>query len=1091
MMNRRLFWFIAGVLCALLCVFWIFQSGWADSSNSTPLPGSVAQVTPTPVFGEALAVQQAIEQGIQARSALVPVYLLFRTEVKHIRLNASMDWATALMVLVDSETGEALPMEPGLALVQKINATWQATLPGDVAWLDHLEQIPEEVLSQSDRNFWLEVYSTAQLEAVDLTFPGYYLPWKTNTNLSLSQSLAHVEYYISAKYAFDFYHPYLDLFELYASKPGTVWSYRDDVPTCWDYHCDNQGSGNYIVLKDTSTEPDSYQLYLHLAEGSIPAELRQIGAPVGQGQFLGMADNTGASYGHHVHFHVFTVPTSAYWGVSVDITFNDVDINGGRPRAWVDVDPENEYCTPDDYCDDYRTVYTSKNPMDWTLPTGKLTAPYDWLVAKGSVISISGTFSDSGVGVKSAQLMAYYDNTWHEIGPSFTTTPFGYTFDLCAAGIPDGPFSLGLRLVDYAGNINPLADLVHLQKDFACPEAALPIFACMPGANEVALYATTGWQGLCQKFPVGTYTGTGLGIVGDNNTAALQVGANIQATLYVDSDLEGRAETFWQDDGNLVDNLVGVDKVSALQVCLRDQPSVPRPVYPGDGMILPQHASISLYWENAGGALEYQAQLTSLTSLSVITSDWQSDPFWHLGTGLEGLPLVTGSYEWQVRARNGSGTGAWSAVRSFTIDETSLSAPATKVLPFTDSFETDTNGWVRTGLWNRTSIRPARTGIYTMWYAERLDGDERYFASKSGDLTSPPIQIGASQTAYLRFAYRYQTETDQRFWDQRWVQISVDGGVFKNLYQLTQDPMNYERDVPPDWMLSPYIDLSAYAGHIVRLRFHFDNIDNSGAVPDNDYEGWYIDDVSITTTGPEPCDQGDIEEGQLYTSYSIAIPAEICAPGDIDLFAFAALQGEELVADVDALSIGSPLDAYLFVLDQDGASALAENDDQRIGFFDPLLRFKAPRDGLYYLKLRAWDHGRSGGPQMDYNLSLYTGDVTEPDVSLIYPLDFTWVTGKPVAVTARIQEFGSGLDRVEFYWHSSDWLNGYWLKLPDPQQQGDEWITFLDPGSAGIYQASFYVIAYDNMGLEAADVSWNVTLTYNPPVSAYLPAILR
>lgn len=1083
---RKVIWLIPFVMCLALLTWLSIQPGLAESSLATTTPGSDAQATPTPVVGEALAVQQAIEQGIQARSSLAPVYLLFHTEVKHIRLNASLDWATALMILVDSETGETLPMEPGLALVQKVNGAWQVTLPGDVVWLDQLKQAPEEVLSRKDRDYWLDVYNTAQVEAVDLNFSGYYLPWKYNTDLSLSRSIAHIKDYVTAKYAFDFYHPVLDLFELYASKPGTVWSFKDDIPTCWLYHCDDQGSGNYIVLKDTSTEPASYQLYLHLAEGSIPAQLKSIGAPVGQGQFIGMADNTGASWGHHVHFHVFTIPTSAYWGASVDITFKDVDINGGRPRAIADL----LYCTSDDYCDDYRTVYTSKNPQDWTAPTGKLTAPTDFALVKSGSVTIIGSAYDSGVGIKSAQLMAFYDNYWHNIGPQFTISSFSYAFDLCKAGISDGPLSIGLRVVDNAGNINSLADIVHIQKDVACPQVALPVMACVPGANEVSLYASAGWQGTCQKFLPGSYTSAGLGAVGDNNTASLQVGADVQVTLFVNADYKGRAETFWTDDGNLEDNLIGADKTSTIKVALRTIPSAPLLSWPNSGQTLSQFASLSLYWENSGGALEYQANLKSLSNGTEITSTWHSDPFWHLGTGIDGSNLVTGSYEWRVRARNGTGTGEWSTPRTFTIDETSLLLPAAKTLPFTDSFETNTNGWVGSGLWTRTSARPARNGIYTWWWGESASGDERYYSAKYGDLTSPPIQIGSSQSAFLRFAYRYQTETNQRFWDQRWVQISVDGGAFKNLYQLQEDPMN-AASTNPDWMLSPYINLGEFAGHTVRLRFHFDTMDPSGVSPDNDYDGWSIDDVSITTTGPIACDNGDTEEASVLASNVGLTQAEICGPGDIDLFTFAALEGEQVVADIDAYSFGSPLDAYLFVLDSDGASALAENDDQRSGFYDPLLRFTPPRDGVYYLKLRAWDHGRTGGPEVDYTLSLHTGDVTEPVVSLVSPPDFTWVVGNPLAVTAHILETGSGIDRVEFYWHSNDWLNSYWQKLPDPVQVGEDWVTLFSPGSSGVYLAAFYVIVYDNMGLVAADVAWNVTITVDPPQQNFLPMVAR
>ena len=47
------------------------------------------------------------------------------------------------------------------------------------------------------------------------------------------------------------------------------------------------------VLEDRTTTPVTYQLYLHLAQDSIPATLRVIGAQVRRGQFIGVADDTG------------------------------------------------------------------------------------------------------------------------------------------------------------------------------------------------------------------------------------------------------------------------------------------------------------------------------------------------------------------------------------------------------------------------------------------------------------------------------------------------------------------------------------------------------------------------------------------------------------------------------------------------------------------------------------------------------------------------------------------------------------------------------------------------------------------------------
>ena len=72
------------------------------------------------------------------------------------------------------------------------------------------------------------------------------------------------------------------------------------------------------------------------------------------------------------------------------------------------------------------------------------------------------------------------------------------------------------------------------------------------------------------------------------------------------------------------------------------------------------------------------------------------------------------------------------------------------------------------------------------------------------------------------------------------MQISVNGGDFKDLLQLSGDPMSY-------WLHSPVINLTGaeYRGQTVRIRFHFDMVDfyyRSG------YLGWLVDNVSLNTT---------------------------------------------------------------------------------------------------------------------------------------------------------------------------------------------------------------------------------------------------
>ena len=122
-------------------------------------------------------------------------------------------------------------------------------------------------------------------------------------------------------------------FKVLAARGGSVVGAR------WTCINDDHNCLNYLALEDRTTNPVTTALYLHLAQNSIPDALRVNGTYVNQGDFLALADNTGLSTGSHLHFMVVGNRWLAsgyggqfWWGDSVDITFSEVDINGGRPR---------------------------------------------------------------------------------------------------------------------------------------------------------------------------------------------------------------------------------------------------------------------------------------------------------------------------------------------------------------------------------------------------------------------------------------------------------------------------------------------------------------------------------------------------------------------------------------------------------------------------------------------------------------------------------------------------------------------------------------------------------------------------------------
>lgn len=109
----------------------------------------------------------------------------------------------------------------------------------------------------------------------------------------------------------------------------------------------------------------------------------------------------------------------------------------------------------------------------------------------------------------------------------------------------------------------------------------------------------------------------------------------------------------------------------------------------------------------------------------------------------------------------------------------------------------------------------------------------------------------------------------------------------------------------------------------------------------------------------------------------VTINGRIFPRENVDLWSFVADKGQSITCEVNAARIGSPLDAALAILDSAGRT-LAENDDA-IGN-DPRLRFRAPADGTY--RVRIHDANRQGGPAYVYRLTL----TSESYVDRVYPL---------------------------------------------------------------------------------------------------------
>lgn len=115
----------------------------------------------------------------------------------------------------------------------------------------------------------------------------------------------------------------------------------------------------------------------------------------------------------------------------------------------------------------------------------------------------------------------------------------------------------------------------------------------------------------------------------------------------------------------------------------------------------------------------------------------------------------------------------------------------------------------------------------------------------------------------------------------------------------------------------------------------------------------------------------------------IVVNGTIDRPGDQDVFQFDGRAGQEVVAEVMARRLDSPLDSMLKVCDASGACLGANDDLEDLGsginthHADSVVRVKLPADGTYFAYLHDTQH--KGGDAYAYRLRL---SAPQPDFAL-------------------------------------------------------------------------------------------------------------
>jgi hypothetical protein len=339
------------------------------------------------------------------------------------------------------------------------------------------------------------------------------------------------------------------------------------------------------------------------------------------------------------------------------------------------------------------------------------------------------------------------------------------------------------------------------------------------------------------------------------------------------------------------------------------------------------------------------------------------------------------------------------------------------------------------------------------------------------------IALPAGETQYLRFWYFYNTEGPEKHYDQRRVQISVNGGSFNDLLELSGDPSDY-------WLHSPAISLAAYAGQTVRLRFYFVTLDRAL----NNYPGWIVDDVSVSAEAPPACGDTDNDPSQAtLIQYGGSVSGVICPGGDVDYYRFQGAVGDQIGIWTEAQVLGSPLDTYISLLDSNGRSMLEENDDQvQNQRTDSWLSYTIQRSGDYFIQVRAWDTPSAGSEDYVYTLKIVR-DQEDPIGVIQDPGPDGVLRLAPTNLIVFASDGQSGISYVRFFWHSSDWSNSGWTSLGKDWDGSDGWNLMVDTSTLpNLYGGAFYAQIFDKAGNWFGSGVWNLQ-----GLSYYLPLVIK
>lgn len=188
-----------------------------------------------------------------------------------------------------------------------------------------------------------------------------------------------------------------------------------------------------------------------------------------------------------------------------------------------------------------------------------------------------------------------------------------------------------------------------------------------------------------------------------------------------------------------------------------------------------------------------------------------------------------------------------------------LTSPALGQIVYYEDFAEGLGGFVidndfgnGNGLWHRSvdceATNGDHTGPHALYYG--VDGACDYNAGMNeGVAVSPVIDLNnVFGTIELSFNYWLESEGDPMSFDMASVELSANGGAYVPIAHADAS-LGVTELVDPSlsWRLAT-VDLTAYAGQTVQVRFRFNTVDDQF----NEFPGFYVDDIMIAGRVGDP-----------------------------------------------------------------------------------------------------------------------------------------------------------------------------------------------------------------------------------------------